>query len=124
MPFVQQGWAPGANATVGSAASPISALSCIVSTEPRAPDQPYAEPGTNGRGYDPIGDLFAPLPEAGPVPEIVRRKPKVKKLRLLLVVVGVASLALISTVFGMMISVASDVPSLENHAQLRIARNS
>src|SRR3954452_19883524 len=114
-----------ANATVGSAASPISAFSCLVSTEPRAPDQPYAEPGTsNGRGYDPIGDLFAPLPEPGPGPEIVRRKPKVKKLRLLLVVFGVALLALISTVFGMMISVAGQLDSFNNSSQLKVAKNS
>src|SRR4051794_18758258 len=125
---VRKGWSRGANATVGVrrlADSPDflnrdSPDSCLVSTEPRAPDRPYAEPGSNG--HDVLGDLFAPLPEPGPGPEIVRRKPKVKKLRLLLVLAGVSALALISTIFGMMISVAGDLPSLENHAQLRIAR--
>jgi penicillin-binding protein 1A len=99
--------------------------SCIVSTEPRAPDLPYSEPDhSNGNDHDPLADLFAPAPEPGPRPEIVRRKPKLKKLRLLLVCAGVSALALISTVFGMMLSVAGDLPSLENHAQLRVARNS
>jgi penicillin-binding protein 1A len=96
-----------------------------VSREPRAPDLPVIEPGrSSGNGHDPLGDLFAPGPEAGPPPEIVKRKPKLKKLRLVLVLAGVSALALISTVFGMMISVAGTLPSLENHAQLRIARNS
>ncbi|MEA2493783.1 MAG: penicillin-binding protein, partial [Thermoleophilaceae bacterium] len=52
------------------------------------------------------------------------RKPKLKKLRLFLVFAGIGALAVISTIFGMMISVSSDLPSLENHAQLRVARNS
>jgi penicillin-binding protein 1A len=96
-----------------------------VSPEPRAPERPSTQPGTPaGNGRDPIGDLFAPTPDPGPAPDIVKRKPKLKKLRLLLVVIGVGALALISTIFGMMISVAGTLPSLENHAQLRIARNS
>jgi penicillin-binding protein 1A len=53
-----------------------------------------------------------------------KRKPKLKKLRLFLVFAGIGALAVISTIFGMMISVSSDLPSLENHAQLRVARNS
>jgi penicillin-binding protein 1A len=96
-----------------------------VSTEPRAPEFPIARPDApSGNGHDPVADLFGPPAERGPEPEIVRRKPKVKKLRLFLVLAGVTALAIISTIFGMMISVASDLPSLENHAQLRIARNS
>src|SRR5205823_10071783 len=78
----------------------------------------------SGNGDDPVADLFAPAPQPGPPPEIIRRKPKVKKLRLFLVFVGVSALALISTIFGMMISVAGELPKLENHAQLRIAKNS
>ncbi|MFL5894369.1 MAG: transglycosylase domain-containing protein [Thermoleophilaceae bacterium] len=96
-----------------------------MSTKPRAPDSPVTEPGSaSGNGHDPLLDLFAPAPEPGPAPEIRKRKPKLKKLRLFLVFTGVTILALISTVFGMMISVAGDLPSLENHAQLRVARNS
>ena len=51
-------------------------------------------------------------------------KPKVKKLRLGLVVGGLMLLAGVSTVFGMMMAVASDLPALENKAEFRRAENS
>src|SRR5215210_5326532 len=57
---------------------------------------------------------------AGPPP----RKPKLKKLRLALVITGLSVLALISTVFGMLMAVASDLPSLEGRAQYDRAENS
>src|SRR5919107_4441503 len=57
---------------------------------------------------------------AGPPP----RKPKLKKLRLALVFGGLSILALISTVFGMLMAVASDLPSLENRARYDGAENS
>jgi penicillin-binding protein 1A len=105
--------------------TPPRPATCIVSTKPRAPDLPSTEPGAaSGNGNDPVADLFAPVDHPGPAPEIVKRKPKLKKLRLLLVFSGVSALALISTVFGMMISVADTLPSLENNYQLRIAKNS
>jgi penicillin-binding protein 1A len=59
-------------------------------------------------------------PPAAPPP----RKPKLKKLRLALVVGGLSVLALISTVFGMLMAVSSDLPSLENRAQYQRAQNS
>jgi penicillin-binding protein 1A len=55
-------------------------------------------------------------PEAG--------RPKVKKLRLFLILSGLSVLALISTVFGMMMAVASDLPALENQQEFRNAENS
>src|SRR5215208_4462670 len=51
-------------------------------------------------------------------------KPKLKKLRLALVLSVLSLLALISTVFGMLMAVASDLPSLENRAQYNRAENS
>src|SRR5262249_37218682 len=58
-------------------------------------------------------------------PEIPRRKPKIKKLRLLLIVMGLGALALVSTVFGMMMAVASDLPALENDPRFtHVAKNS
>jgi penicillin-binding protein 1A len=51
-------------------------------------------------------------------------KPKLKKLRLALVVLGLSVLAVISTVFGMLMAVASDLPSLESEAQYQAAENS
>jgi penicillin-binding protein 1A len=51
-------------------------------------------------------------------------KPRVRKLRLLAILTGLATLALISTVFGMMMAVASDVPQLENRQQYKQEANS
>jgi penicillin-binding protein 1A len=51
-------------------------------------------------------------------------KPRIKKLRLLGILLPLGVLAIISTVFGMMMAVASDLPSLTAAQQLRHARNS
>ncbi|HYI37734.1 MAG TPA: biosynthetic peptidoglycan transglycosylase, partial [Thermoleophilaceae bacterium] len=51
-------------------------------------------------------------------------KPTIKKLRLALILVGLSALAVVSTVFGMMMAVASDLPQLENRAEYRRAENS
>ncbi len=51
-------------------------------------------------------------------------KPKVKKLRVALILAGLSVLALVSTVFGMMMAVASDLPQLENKAEFKRAENS
>ncbi|CAA9508772.1 MAG: Multimodular transpeptidase-transglycosylase, partial [uncultured Solirubrobacteraceae bacterium] len=64
---------------------------------------------------------------AGPqadIHEFPGTRPRVKKLRLLLVLFGLSLLALVSTVFGMMMAVASDLPSLENAREFKSARNS
>jgi len=42
------------------------------------------------------------------------RKPRLRKLRLLLILTGLGFLAFVSTVFGMMMAVTSDLPQLEN----------
>ncbi|MGB2712277.1 MAG: transglycosylase domain-containing protein, partial [Conexibacter sp.] len=44
-------------------------------------------------------------------------RPRIKKLRVLSLLVGLMLLAAVSTVFGMMMAVASDLPALENHEQ-------
>ena len=51
-------------------------------------------------------------------------KPRLKKLRFLSVLVGLSIIAAISTVFGMLMAVASDLPSLDNRAELKAAENS
>src|ERR1051325_2495486 len=54
-----------------------------------------------------------------------RRKPvKIKKLRLALILLGLSFLAFVSTVFGMMMAVASDLPQLENREQFKHEKNS
>jgi len=63
-------------------------------------------------------------PVVDPIPYAESKRPKLKKLRLGLVLMGLSALALISTVFGMMMAVASDLPSLENAAEFRAAKNS
>jgi penicillin-binding protein 1A len=51
-------------------------------------------------------------------------KPKLKKLRLAVILAGLLILALVSTVFGMMMAVASDLPQLETKAEYKRAKNS
>ncbi len=46
-------------------------------------------------------------------------RPRLRKLRLLLLLVGLAILAFISTAYGMMMAVASDVPLIENQQEYR-----
>jgi penicillin-binding protein 1A len=66
-------------------------------------------------------------PEAD-IHEFPRARPRVKKLRLLLVLSGLGLLALVSTAFGMMMAVAADVDELSLEADLRggreVGRNS
>ncbi len=61
-----------------------------------------------------------PRPAGPPGPA----RPKLKRLRLALILAGLGLLAVISTVFGMMTAVSSDLPALENEAEYRAARNS
>jgi len=71
------------------------------------------------------GTNITPLPVDQPGPR--RHRPRVKWLRLLLLLVPLGLLAVVSTVFGMMMAVASDLPDLENRPEYRErggARNS
>src|SRR4051812_49509201 len=71
-----------------------------------------------------------PTPARGPVGDVDGKPPppppkrKLKKLRLGFVAVGLTLLAGVSTVFGMLMAVASDLPALENKAEYRAAKNS
>jgi penicillin-binding protein 1A len=62
--------------------------------------------------------------EPSPPPAPARAKPKLKKLRLAFILLGLSALALVSTLFGMLMAVASDLPALEITAEFRAARNS
>jgi penicillin-binding protein 1A len=59
-------------------------------------------------------------PPTGPPPV----RPRVKKMRLLAIFLPLTLLAVVSTVFGMMMAVASDLPDLENRKEYQDARNS
>jgi penicillin-binding protein 1A len=72
---------------------------------------------------DPTGPQLAPVPDAFPA-GVPRVKPKVKKLRLLAILLPLAVLAVISTIFGMMMAVASDLPKLEQLPQVAKRKNS
>jgi penicillin-binding protein 1A len=76
-------------------------------------------------------DPRAPIPFAAPRRRWRRGpagerppKPRLRKLRLFLILVGLGALALVSTVFGMMMAVASDLPQLENKQQYKKEANS
>jgi hypothetical protein len=77
---------------------------------------------------DTTGPHLAPVPDLPPAVERDRvppkRKTKVKKLRLLAILVPLAALAIVSTIFGMMMAVASDLPSLEQLPQVAKRKNS
>jgi len=50
-------------------------------------------------------------------------RPRIKKLRVLAIFAGLGLIAFISTVFGMMMAVASDLPQLENREQYSSSKN-
>ena len=62
---------------------------------------------------------------AGPTPPQIKRraKPRLRKLRTAVVLVGLALLAFVSWIFGIMMAVAQDLPELENRAQFAKAQN-
>ncbi len=53
-----------------------------------------------------------------------RTKPRLKKLRILFVLLGLGALALVSMVFGMMTAVSQDLPAIYDFAQFKAAKNS
>jgi penicillin-binding protein 1A len=53
-----------------------------------------------------------------------RSKPRLKKLRILFVLLGLGVLGLVSMVFGMMAAVSRDLPAIYNFAQYRESKNS
>ncbi len=53
-----------------------------------------------------------------------QRRPRLKKLRILFVLLGLGVLAVLSMVFGMMAAVSQDLPAIYNFAQFKASRNS
>jgi penicillin-binding protein 1A len=64
------------------------------------------------------------VPPALPASSPPRKKPRLKKLRVLFVLLGLGILALISMIFGMMAAVSQDLPAIYNFAQYKAAKNS
>jgi len=57
-------------------------------------------------------------------PASKRSRPRLKKLRILFVLLGLAILGLVSMVFGMMMAVSQDLPAIYDFAQYKAAKNS
>jgi penicillin-binding protein 1A len=53
-----------------------------------------------------------------------RTKPRLKKLRVLFVLLGLSVLAVVSMVFGMIVAVSQDLPAIYNFAQYKASKNS
>jgi len=75
--------------------------------------------GTSRRGVE--RQHRAAVPAAGEAPN---GRPQLHKPRLAITLIGLTVLALVSTVFGMMMAVAQDLPELESQNEFRSARNS
>ncbi len=95
---------------------------------PRSRDSgPVEPPIGDGSGNGGPGGNGAPptdfLPPPPPMTSGGNGKPRLKKLRFLFVLAGLGLLAIVSTVFGMMMAVASDLPALENFAEFRANKN-
>src|SRR3954463_16673251 len=89
---------------------------------PGAPSPRGQTARASRRMSDPTGPHLAPVPDQAAPPS--RVKPKVKKLRLLAILLPLFLLAGVSTVFGMMMAVASDLPALEQLPQVAKRKNS
>ncbi|MDX6651845.1 MAG: penicillin-binding protein [Solirubrobacterales bacterium] len=75
--------------------------------------------GSNGNGAAPSsGD--GPAAAGGGR----RKRPRIKKLRVAAILAGLGLLALVSTVFGMMMAVSQDLPAIENYTEFRTSQNS
>lgn len=79
--------------------------------------------GGNGNG-DGNGNGLPPGVLSLPVPPPKPPKPKIKKLRILFILMGLGLLGFCSAFFGMVMAVSQDLPSIENYAQFRTAKNS
>ena len=78
----------------------------------------------NGSGNGSGGGIVTPPPAPSPKKPPKRPKPKLKKLRALFVICVLGVIAFVSTVFGMMMAVAGDLPAIENFVQYSANQNS
>jgi penicillin-binding protein 1A len=78
-----------------------------------------AVPGTKPRR---AGGSVPPPPL--PASPAKRARPRLKKLRVLFVLLGLGVLAIVSMVFGMMMAVSQDLPAIYDFAQYKASKNS
>jgi penicillin-binding protein 1A len=78
---------------------------------------------------DAHGNTMTPTRPRARLPRVRLRRhrkpgrPRIRKLRVFAIFAGLSLIAFISTVFGMMMAVASDLPQLENREQYRATKN-
>lgn len=105
-------------ARTGGETTPDSSSNGQTLSIPAPPGNGGGDSGNgNGNGMPP-GVLSLPVPPPRPP------KPKIKKLRILFIVLGLGFLGFCSAFFGMVMAVSQDLPSIENYAQFRTAKNS
>jgi penicillin-binding protein 1A len=76
----------------------------------------------NGGGEIPPAPSLSPTSAAQtPAP---KRKPRLKKLRVLFVLLGLGILAVVSMIFGMMAAVSQDLPAIYDFARYKASKNS
>jgi penicillin-binding protein 1A len=93
---------------------------------PAPPRSRRPSDGGSAGGGDSGGNGVPPTDFLPPPPPTIsggNGKPRLKKIRFLFVLAGLGLLAIVSTVFGMMMAVASDLPALENFAEFRANKN-
>jgi penicillin-binding protein 1A len=78
----------------------------------------------NGRRRPRRPRKLLPAPPGPPDQNGPREKPRLRKLRLALVILGLSGLAFVSWIFGIMMAVAQDLPALESREQYKRAENS
>lgn len=81
------------------------------------PPPPGTPPGSDWPDRVPVGVATLPTPEPP------KSKPKLKKLRVLFIFMGLGLLGLFSAFFGMVMAVSQDLPAIEKYAQFRAAKN-
>jgi penicillin-binding protein 1A len=82
-------------------------------------DERSDTPPAEGETAEPI-----PFPNADGEDGGAVDRPRINRVRLALILVPLCMLAIVSTVFGMMMAVASDLPGLENKQQYKHSRRS
>ncbi len=114
--------APRAGRRPRSASDPASGamLDCRLRATGAARVQRFLLDG-RPRTKAPAGQRRASAPPPSPPP---KSKPRLKKLRVLFVLLGLGVLAVVSMVFGMMAAVSQDLPAIYDFAQYKASKNS
>ena len=85
---------------------------------------PEHEPANANGGRQSRRRFSLPRPPGPPDRDEQRTKPRLRKLRFALVLLGLVALAFVSWIFGIMMAVAQDLPSLESREQYKRSENS